>query len=113
VDGINLHLEGPRPTIDWTTYGTNVNYVMYNFTNKQITIPESSYPPIPSHTFKEIKRSNNEVISNVIVTGSSLLAGRILNSINSGTQISEISGQDENINISIEYKNGDKEEKNI
>ena len=53
------------------------------------------------------------MISNVIAMGSSLLAGRILNSINSGTQISEISGQDENINISIEYKNGDKEEKNI
>ena len=113
VDGTNIYLEGPRPTVDWTTNGKDINYVLYHFTNKQITIPESSYPPIPSHTFKEIKRSNNEVISNVIATGSSLLAGRILNSINSGTQISEISGQDENINISIEYKNGDKEEKNI
>ena len=113
IDGTNIYLEGPRPTVDWTTYGKDINYVLYHFTNNQITIPESSYPPIPSHTFKEIKRSNNEVISNVIAMGSSLLAGRILNSINSGTQISEISGQDENINISIEYKNGDKEEKNI
>lgn len=113
IDGNTLYLEGPRPTEDWTTNGTNVNFTVYNFVNKEITIPERAYPPIPGHTFEQIKRSNNDVITKQIKTNTSFLAARMLNSINSGDQLFEISGQSENINISIEYKDGNKEEKNI
>ena len=113
IDGTTISLEGPKPTVDWTTHGTNVNFTIYNFINKEIIIPDRNYPPVVGHTFTQMKRSNNEVITKNITTRSSMLAGKILNSINSGTQISEVAGQDENINFTIEYKDGKREEKNL
>jgi len=104
IDTTTIILDGPNN--DWTTLGTNVNFTIYKFTKQSLEIPESNYPKIPGHKFEQIGRSSNEVIEHENeLKVNSLLTNKILNSINSGNEVFDSSGQVESINFDIEYKN--------
>lgn len=105
IDGTIISLAGPN--LDWTTTGNPVEFSVYQFTPQELVISEQNYPPNPGHTFNQMNRSNNEVISNKIENGNSLIAGML----NSGTQILDNAEQKEKINFKIEYKDGTIEEK--
>jgi hypothetical protein len=101
IDENKITLDGPNK--DWTTLGTDIQFTIYKFVNQSVNIPETINPPIPGHDFDQIVRSNNEVIVSSVVS-TSMLANKILNSINSGSEFIESTGQQESINFNIEYK---------
>jgi len=109
IDGTIISLAGPNT--DWTTTGSwptdSVEFSIYQFSPQELIISEQKYPPNPGHTFDQMNRSNNEVITNKIEMGNSMLA-KVLNS---GTQVLDSSEQQEKINFKIEYKDGRIEEK--
>jgi hypothetical protein len=127
IDSNKITLDGPNN--DWTTLGTSVDFVIYRFINQPLSIPFSNAPRVPDHSFDQVVRSNNEVIvketsetsipylrnielpiqKETDMKHSSRLANRILNSINSGNEVTDSSSQQESINFNIEYK---KEEEN-
>lgn len=109
INGTTIVLDGPNK--DWTTLGTEVDFVIYRFINLPVDIPETLNPKIPGHYFEQVSRSNNEVITNL--TAMSILSNKVLNSINSGNEFIDSSGQEESINFNIEYKDGNNEEKEI
>jgi hypothetical protein len=105
IDGTIISLAGPNS--DWTIAGDSVEFSVYQFVPQELIISEQKYPPNPGHTFSQMNHSNNEVITNRIESGSSLIASVL----NSGTQYLENSEQQEKINFKIEYKDGTIEEK--
>lgn len=109
INGTKITLDGPYK--DWTTLGTQVSFVINRFIKQPVDIPEVLNPSIPGHPFEQISRSNNETITNL--TAMTILSNKVLNSINSGNEVIDSSGQDESIKFSIEYKDGNNEEKEI
>ena len=124
IDSNKITLDGPNN--DWTTLGTSVDFVIYRFINQPLSIPFSNNPLVPDHSFDQVVRSNNEVIEKEIselsipylrntnielpvqketdMKNSSRIANRILNSINSGNEVTDSSSQQESINFNIDYK---------
>jgi hypothetical protein len=102
IDENKITIDGPSK--DWTTLGTSVDFTIYKFVKQPINIPETIEPPIPGHEFDQISRSNNEIIVNSTEYSSSILASKILNSINSGNEFVDSTSQQESINFNIEYK---------
>ena len=102
IDETKIIIDGPNK--DWSTLGNPVDFTIYKFVKQPITIPETIEPPIPGHSFDQISRSDNEVIVSSTESFPSVLASKILNSINSGNEIVESTAQQESINFNIEYK---------
>jgi hypothetical protein len=110
IDGTIIKLDGPPN--DWTTTGTEIDYIIYKFNKNPISIPDRLDPPIKGHDFDYeedppkglggyVDRSGSEVINLNVKTYSTILNYMKTQKDN----ISEIIGQEENINYEIEYLN--------
>lgn len=110
IDGLTITLNGPAK--NWTTSGTSVNFVIYQFINQPLSLPERVSPELPGHNFSQVIRSNNEIIEGEIEMITPLFM-KILNSKESDDNVLDHTTQSEGISVSIEYKDGNKEEKNI
>jgi hypothetical protein len=106
-----MYLAGPNK--DWTTLGTAVDFTIYRFIN----LPVNIYSNDSEYSFGEILRKNNNIIEKTTIFDDefpiSMIAGDILNKLNSSSEIIESSAQTEKIKINIEYKDGNIEEKEI
>ena len=114
INGTTITLDGPYS--EWTTFGTSVDFVMYQFINQPVSLDASLHPNLPSHDFSQITRSNNEIIDSNIKTSTPIMPTiirKILNSKQSDSEIIELSKQTESIKIKIEYDNGNIEEKQL
>lgn len=121
IDGTTITLGGP--VADWSTSGTSVQFIIYQFVKQPINIPERSDPYVPGHNFNyendpplglggHVDPSGSEVIS-LEIENSTPYYAHVLNTANSGSQISEVVEQVESISYVIEYLDGTVEEAKI
>lgn len=104
IDENLIYLGGPNK--DWTTLGTELDFTIYKFTNLPLNIESKDFPS--GYSFDEVLRKDNDIIYS---SSTSMITTELLNK--SDSNIVDTTNQQESININIEYKNGDKEEKQL
>jgi hypothetical protein len=81
---------------------------VYSFLKKALSLSERLGPPVPAFDFDFVDRSGKALISSSKAEVGASALSVALNSANSG-QPFDVAGQEENINYTVEYRDGEEQ----
>jgi len=110
--GVNtlITLNGPKE--DWSLSGESKDFTIYRIAREAFTVPDQEEPASDGHEFEStppvdgVNRSGADIISISTETATPMTSWAYMSVLNAknGDEITEIVGQNEDINMHIEYK---------
>ena len=106
IDGANLVLGGRLDS--FTKTGEGVDFSVYRFSKAGLSLQERIEPPVPEFEFDFIDRSGKALIKSSATEVGVTALSSVLNCANNGQPI-DMAGQEESIDMQIEYRDGEEQ----